>query len=289
MQKVIFTRGLPGSGKSTWAKEFVKKNPDTIRVCRDDLRRMRGTYWLPKQEDLITEMELACIEAAIYEGKNVIVDATNFNTKYIERIKDSAISASFTHEVEFEIKDFTDVPLLECIKRDASRPKEEQVGSAVIKGMYYKYLCEASKVKWIEGLPSAIICDLDGTLAIHNGRSPYDEEKCDTDLINKNILEILRFYPNLQLIFVSGRQDKVREKTEKWLYDNAWLPKSHYKLYMRKTGDTRNDSIVKREIFDVEIRGKYNIQFVLDDRNRVVEMWRNELGLTCFQVADGDF
>jgi len=57
---------------------------------------------------------------------------------------------------------------------------------------------------------------------------------------------------------------------------------------MRKTGDSRKDSIVKREIFEEHIKGKYRIQFVLDDRNQVVEMWR-QLGLTCLQVAEGDF
>jgi hypothetical protein len=57
---------------------------------------------------------------------------------------------------------------------------------------------------------------------------------------------------------------------------------------MRETGDRRKDSIIKKEIFDRHIRDVYNIEFVLDDRNQVVELWRS-LGLTCLQVADGDF
>ena len=57
---------------------------------------------------------------------------------------------------------------------------------------------------------------------------------------------------------------------------------------MRKTGDFRKDSIVKKELFDENVRGKYNIEFVLDDRNQVVEMWRS-IGLVCLQVADGNF
>lgn len=57
---------------------------------------------------------------------------------------------------------------------------------------------------------------------------------------------------------------------------------------MRKSGDMRKDSIVKREMFDEHIRGRYNVNFVLDDRNQVVELWRS-MGLTCLQVADGDF
>ena len=59
-------------------------------------------------------------------------------------------------------------------------------------------------------------------------------------------------------------------------------------LFMRPTGDTRKDSILKKEIYDNHIKGKYNVKYVLDDRDSVVEMWR-EQGLTCLQVAPGDF
>ena len=57
---------------------------------------------------------------------------------------------------------------------------------------------------------------------------------------------------------------------------------------MRKTGDNRKDCIVKRELFDAHIKDKYYIDFILDDRNQVVNMWR-ELGFTVMQVADGNF
>jgi hypothetical protein len=59
-------------------------------------------------------------------------------------------------------------------------------------------------------------------------------------------------------------------------------------LFMRKNGDYRKDAIIKKEIFDNNIRGKFNIDFALDDRNQCCEMWRS-LGLTCLQVANGDF
>jgi hypothetical protein len=57
---------------------------------------------------------------------------------------------------------------------------------------------------------------------------------------------------------------------------------------MRKTDDNRKDCIVKKEIYETFIKDKYNVLFVMDDRNQVVNMWR-EQGLTCFQVADGNF
>lgn len=77
----------------------------------------------------------------------------------------------------------------------------------------------------------------------------------------------------------------AEKKTEKWLRGNDI---TYGMLLMRPEGDIRKDSIVKREIFENYIRDYYNIQFVLDDRNQVVEMWRS-LGLKCLQVAEGDF
>jgi hypothetical protein len=61
-----------------------------------------------------------------------------------------------------------------------------------------------------------------------------------------------------------------------------------YELFMRKTSDSRKDTIIKKEIFFDNINGLYNVRFVLDDRNSVVANWRS-MGLTCLQVAEGDF
>ena len=57
---------------------------------------------------------------------------------------------------------------------------------------------------------------------------------------------------------------------------------------MRKSSDSRGDQIVKSEILEKEILPKYNVKLVLDDREKVVRMWRDK-GLTCLQVDWGDF
>ena len=62
-----------------------------------------------------------------------------------------------------------------------------------------------------------------------------------------------------------------------------------YPLLMRKDGDNRPDQIVKRELYERHVVGLYEVEGVLDDRAKVVRMWRDELGLTCLQVADGNF
>lgn len=282
--KVIFTQGIPGSGKTTWAKAYCEKNKDWVRVSRDDLRNMRGKYWLPKQEGLITTMERACIKSALIHGKNVIVDATNLNKKFMAQMKYEI--DLWGMDVQYETKRFN-ISLDKAIERDLKRANS--VGEKVIKNFYKRYIEPVKQVQQDRSLPSAVICDLDGTLAIHNGRDPFQYDKCDSDLVNKTIRDILwqTTGVNNHLIFMSGREDSCLEKTKQWLKDKVEITR-RYDIYMRKTGDHRKDSIIKRELFDEHIKGKYYVEFVLDDRDQVVEMWR-DMGLTCLQVAEGDF
>lgn len=139
-------------------------------------------------------------------------------------------------------------------------------------------------------LPKAIICDIDGTLALLGDRDKYDPTSSE-DMLNYPIANILQVYDNqtvlpVDLILITGREDKYRQFTEKWLQKNGI---THYKkLFMRKTGDFRKDFTVKKELYKKHIREKYEILFVLEDRDQVVKMWRDE-GLTCLQVAYGNF
>lgn len=134
----------------------------------------------------------------------------------------------------------------------------------------------------------AIICDIDGTLAIRpEGYSPYDPTHYPLDTINKPIERILLSVQlTHQILIVSGRSDLYEDVTVQWLLDHD-LPFAE--LWMRPRADDRNDTLVKRDIYDWNIKDVYDVLFVLDDRDRVVNMWRNELGLTCLQVAEGDF
>lgn len=133
----------------------------------------------------------------------------------------------------------------------------------------------------------AIIVDIDGTLALKGDRSPFDWMRVGEDKVNEPIKWLVRsFKPTVAIIVFSGRDSVCRDITEKWLGENG-IP---YKdLFMRPEGDMRKDSIVKKELYDKYVKGNYEVAFVLDDRNQVVDMWRNELGLTCLQVAEGNF
>ena len=136
-------------------------------------------------------------------------------------------------------------------------------------------------------LPLAIICDLDGTLALLNGRSPYDASTCLDDALNVPVAHVVRTYAEagVAVILISGREARYRKPTEAWLARHD-IP--YHALHLRRTRDFRKDAVIKTEIFDAHIRDRFAVIFVLDDRNQVVDMWRG-MGLTCLQVAPGDF
>jgi len=278
MIKVILTRGLPGSGKDTWAEAEIKKAPNSYkRVNKDLLRKMLDAQSHSEDmEKFIKKVRDSIIMLAIAEGKHIIVSDTNLSPKHENHIR------QLVHgKAEVVIKDFTDVPVEECIRRDLKR--FDSVGAKVIMDMYNQFLKpKPETIEYIEGLKNVTLCDLDGTLSLLNGRSPYDASTCENDILNKPVADIIK---GRNIIFVSGREDKDREPTIRFLVKHGI---ECLELFMRKTGDFRKDAIIKKEIFDEHIRGKYNVDFVLDDRNQVVELWRS-IGLTCLQVAEGNF
>jgi predicted kinase len=274
-------KGLPASGKSTYAKELVAKDHNWVRVNKDDLRAMmNGGVFSGKLEKQIVRIERKLAEDALKIGKSVVIDDTNFNPDHEEYFRRLAKM----YMEEFEVK-FFDTPLEVCIERDNKRANG--VGETVIRKMYNQYLKPQPAVyEHNLSLPTAIICDIDGTLAHMKDRSPYDWNKVGEDKVDpiiKNLLDAVKGY--YIIILISGRDEACREETKKWLEKHD-IP--HARLVMRPEGDIKKDSIVKRELFEKCIRPYYDIEFVLDDRNQVVDMWRS-LGIKCLQVQEGDF
>ncbi|MEB3193382.1 MAG: AAA family ATPase [Snowella sp.] len=278
MLNVIICKGLPGSGKSTWAKKLIDDHPGQYkRINKDDLRAMLDNGKFSKQnEDFVLEIRNQILLMALQQGKHVIIDDTNLHPKHEAKIRELVKGIATV-----SIQDFTHISVETCIKRDLNR--FASVGEKVIRDMYKQFLApKLETYSFKEGLPNAVICDLDGTLCLLRNRNPYDASRCDQDDLNPVVASLL---VGKIVLLVSGREEKYREPTVKFL---TKYHIQYHALWMRETGDRRKDSIIKKEIFDRHIRDVYNIEFVLDDRNQVVELWRS-LGLTCLQVADGDF
>lgn len=280
--KLIMLKGLPASGKTTYAKKLAESG--YVRVNKDDMRSMlHGGKWSKENEKQVLAIRDQIISNSLENGKSVVVDDTNFAPKHAERLKQLAQN----HGATFETK-FFDVPVEDCIKRDLQRPNS--VGEKVIWRMYNESLKPPAE-EYIppSDKPKAIICDIDGTLAHMTGRSPYDYSRISEDLVDETIKSVVNMYYEqaIKVLIVSGRKKECLKATHKWLEDNQV---NYDELFIdREAEDNRKDTILKREMFDAHIRNHYHVLFVLDDRNQVVDMWRNELGLKVLQVAEGDF
>ena len=292
-QKIILTRGLPASGKSTWAVEYVKNsNGKAKRVNKDLLREMidAGVYSKPN-EQLILEARDALVNGFLHgKAETIIIDDTNFEQKHFDKMQKyaDAYKKYVGTDVTVEYKDFLDVSLDVCLERDSLRAKP--VGEKVIKDMHQRYILPTIKeIPAVNKKGNTIIVDIDGTLAHRCDRQWFDYSKVDQDDLDVTVDGIVRAYAKMgyTILIVSGREgtEECRSKTLSWL-DKHKVP--YYDLMMRKQGDFRRDSIVKEEIYNNYIKDKFDVEFVLDDRQAVVDKWR-EMGLKCLQVAEGNF
>lgn len=132
-----------------------------------------------------------------------------------------------------------------------------------------------------------ILCDIDGTIAIRGDRGPHDLSLVVEDAPRPNTQRLLQcLETNFYVVYLSGRQELCRGATKYWLAAHHFP--NYHGLFMRKDGDNRADEIIKAELYDLHIEPKYQVMAILDDRDKVVKMWRQK-GLLCLQVDYGDF
>ena len=301
--KLLILVGAPGSGKSTFARYFIRTEDNWVRVNRDDFRLMQfgDTLMSPFYEERITKMVEASVITLLKHHTNVIIDATNCSLRTLEDM-----IQAYTEYADISFKVF-DLSVEELVKRCDKRC--EQTGKFIPKSAIEKHVTQLQYTKekfdfksipravkeatltyatQDSSLPKAIICDLDGTLSLLNGRDPYDASSADEDGLNTPVASVLAMAKaqGYKVILLSGREQLYREPTERFLLKHQI---AYDLLLMRTTNDYRKDNVIKKELFQQEIAGKYFIEFLLDDRNQVVEMWRKDLHLPCFQVNYGDF
>lgn len=301
--KLLILVGAPGSGKSTFARYFIRTEDNWVRVNRDDFRLMQfgDTLMSPFYEERITKMVEASVITLLKNHTNVIIDATNSSLRTLEDMV-----RTYTEYADISFKVF-DLSVEELVKRCDKR--YEQTGKFIPKSAIEKHVTQLQYTKekfdfkpiprtvkeatltytaQDSTLPKAVICDLDGTLSLLNGRDPYDASSADEDLLNVPVARVLQMAKaeGYKVILLSGREQLYREPTERFLSKHQI---AYDLLLMRTTNDYRKDNIIKKELFQQEIAGKYFIEFLLDDRNQVVDMWRKDLQLPCFQVNYGDF
>lgn len=152
MRKLILCRGIQGSGKTTYAKQWVLEDPENrVRFNNDDIRNMLGKYWVPNREVLVNTIKEQFIITSIKQGYNIIIDNMNLNSKEIDYYKtfikihnevvdklkkENKLDPQDDFKYELELKDFF-IPLQDCIDRDSKRPNP--IGEEIIRKTYEKY------------------------------------------------------------------------------------------------------------------------------------------------------
>lgn len=295
---IILCRGIQGSGKSTWAKQWVLEDPELrVRYNNDDVRNMLGKYWVPSREGLITSFKDNFAREAISSGYNIVVDNMNLNPKEYKYWQD-AVGTSDKYEYTLEFKDFF-IPVEECIMRDSHR--ENPIGEKVIRDTWKRYRsfitnekiqAIVSKHRKSNGFDRAgIIVDLDATLCYNvSGRPFYGKAAADGIPEDEPVRELIRLvnnvYDAMEVNIVTGRENtpEIHAATIKWL-NNAGV--KFDSIYFREVGDYRPSSQVKEDIYHEHLEKTVDIDYVIEDDNKCVAMWRG-LGLICLQPNDGN-
>lgn len=301
MSKITLMVGISGSGKSTQAKKLAEQTNSLI-VSRDKIREMLFGYAesdvkfyynstkeeLWKKEQIITDHQNNVILKSLKDGKDVIVDNTNLQFKYIKEF----IKKFHKYEINFYL---VECSLEEAVTRDKNRVRV--VGEPVITKQYedlqklkqsFDFKTYIPQTITIFNDPSkkpCVIFDIDGTLALKRDRNAFDWENVGNDDINIPVLELyFALKDRYDVIICSGRDMVCENQTQDWLQKYNI---EYKKLHMRDKNDTRPDWIIKQEMWE-QICKDYYIAFMVDDRNQVVDHAR-DLGFVVFQVAEGNF
>jgi len=297
MRIIILLRGLPGSGKSTWAKEMLMKYPGKYKRINKDLLRVMldNDVHNTVNENFITNVRDVLIEQCLAKGLDVIIDDTNLSEKTYEAICEIAKRMGDVRVFE----KYFEVTLKEAQENNSKR--EKIVPAHIIENMFNKYI-RGRKVEVRDAYfppvrkafishpekKDAVIIDLDGTLALnYSGRDYYAYDLVEEDTLDEYVAYLVNLFyeAGLEIIIMSGRDDSCRDATANWLMKHN-VP--YEKLIMRITGDSRKDSIVKEELYHTIVEPEYQVLFAVDDRPQVCKLFRG-LGITVLQVNDFNF
>ena len=296
--KLIIAKGLPASGKSSWADEYIKENTNFIKVEKDQIRKngelfKDGKYVHKRGDEAIVLKERdRLIREALRQGKSVISSDTNLVQKHITQLTNIAKQ----NKAKVEVKSFLDVPLKELIERDQKR--EDSVGEQVIRRMFHTQVGKMPTfLKYDPKLPFVAVSDLDGTLTKGpKDRSPYEWHKVGQDDINLGVAHVLdgiALIDYAKVFIFSGRNAVCRPETEEWLerhdieYDLLEMRPQY--LEDGVTENNLSDETIKADMIEKHIRGKYNILVWFDDRVRVSNMLRDVYGINVAQFGDPNY
>lgn len=309
VRKLIICRGIQGSGKSTWAKQWCHEDPEhRVRFNNDDIRNMLGDYWVPSREKIVTATYHTVLANSMEKGYNIVVDNMNLNpktcTELENMVKDFNENYIYGWEYKVEYKDFF-IPVEKCIRRDAMRPNP--VGEKVIRDTWKRYrdfIIHEEVMRVVDNMnkmedsyshdkENAIIVDMDSTLCFNTTKRPFwgdgAAEGMLTDIPNRPVCDLVQIMhmQHFKVLIVTGREGSpdIMEATKSWL-KNHDIP--YDDIFFRPYKDYSKGAPTKERIYKEKIEPNYNVWFVLDDNYKCVQMYR-DLGLTVLQPNEGKF
>jgi len=307
MNKIEILVGISGSGKSTYAQNWVLAHPNCKIVSRDKIRELSfgydesnisEYYKLPSpsvssNEKFVSNIQTTLIRQYLSQGYYVIIDNTHLDKKYINEIIDLFPQCEISFrlfEIEWEkalqrMENRTRKVQQEIIVKQYQQLQKlkENFSFETIKSRIVKYIPNESK-------PVAFICDIDGTISDYKGHREAFGFKPELIQLDKPIpcvidnISNLIFRQEIIPIFITGREEKYENQTRDWLTNNLFLSYSEYCLHMRPKGDYRKDNVFKLEIFNNYIRDNFNVLMAFEDRPTMVSLYQ-ELGIFTFNVA----
>lgn len=295
MSEMTFLRGIPASGKSTYAQQWLAEDPtNRVRINRDDIRQaLFGDASSHVDEKKVTMMENQLIAKALREGKHVMSDNTNVNMNFLPKAIKYAKANGAT---KINHKDFP-ISIDEAIRRNNQR--DRVVPEHVIKGMasrlgpngqfpVFPGSYPVKDVKLPDKRKLAICFDMDGTLNdvrhVRRFLKPSGPKKRrDFDSFHRMSefepanLEVAKMAKDaheagFEVLITTARSEPYRETTQKWLDDHN-IP--YKNIFMRAEGDFRTDYEVKKEMFD-KINMYYDVVRCVDDNPQAIQAWREK-------------
>lgn len=283
--KLILTIGASCSGKTTWAEQqegYHNINRDDVRfeMFTNGVRDWTRYRFSNKNEREVTNQceELALIAAAY--GANIIISDTNLNPEIRNKWKEFASTYGYDYEEKLFPCDWD-----ELVKRNNQR--DSGISEAILYSQYKRFIQQYGDIgghklevyKHDPQLMSTMIVDIDGTIADMDGvRKPYEWDKVGQDKVRQVVVDMvmgLAHYTQ-HITFMSGRDGVSYYDTLEWLQRYVMTHSTkhiEWDLVMRETGDMRKDYIVKYELFNTHVRGKFNVDAVFDDRDQVLRLW----------------
>ncbi|AGA16237.1 pnk/pnl protein [Thysanoplusia orichalcea nucleopolyhedrovirus] len=295
-KQLLVLIGISGSGKSTYAKSlknYLEINRDDVRVelfLNGDYTKLNAFYNQPhkcrqSKEEQVTK---ACVEKFLKATKkdiNVVVSDTNLNPQATKMWQKLAV----THDYKFDTR-IINVSLETALERNYKRSDKFPLNPETIKKQYKKFLGISNFEYYVplgDKFPNAVLCDLDGTVALPTNRSFYDfDNRVAQDEARLDVISCVKHLAdchNAIIVFMSGRSVVCKQPTQNWI--EKYFNINSYKLFMRPLNDTCKDYLLKLKLFNDNVQNKFNIVAVFDDRPCVVRMWQDLKIPTVFNVC----